>query len=308
MEETRHFSRIDALMIISASYRTDIPAFYSDWLRARLDAGYAVVPNPYGGKPSRVALTGQDVDGFVFWTRNARPAHDVFERLSGNGVPFVVQYTVTGYPTALETSVPPVTAALDDIRKLADRFGPRAVVWRYDPVFWSSLTPADFHRENFAALAATLRDSVDEVALSAAHIYRKTRRNTDESAGRAGFTWWDPPDKEKTALLRDLAALAADAGMTATLCSQPDLLADGLKPAKCIDAERLADIAGHPFKSRQKGNRPGCFCAESRDIGSYDSCPHGCVYCYAVGNRQLAKDNLKRHDPAGETLLPAKTG
>ncbi|WP_028466247.1 DUF1848 domain-containing protein [Nisaea denitrificans] len=295
-------------MIISASYRTDIPAFYSDWLRARLDAGYAVVPNPHGGKPSRVALTGKDVDGFVFWTRNARPARDIFGWLARNGVPFVVQYTVTGYPTALETSVPPVTTALDDIRALADRFGPRAVVWRYDPVFWSSLTPADFHRENFAALAATLRGSVDEVTLSAAHIYRKTRRNTDDSAERAGFTWWDPAEDEKIALLGDLAALAADVGMTATLCSQPALLTDGLKPARCIDAERLADIAGQPFKSRQKGNRPGCLCAESRDIGGYDSCPHGCVYCYAVGNRQRAKDALKRHDPAGETLLPAQVG
>ncbi len=295
-------------MIISASYRTDIPAFYSDWLRARLDAGYAVVPNPYGGKPSRISLRAEDVDGFVFWTRNARPAHSVFDQLAGNGVPFVVQYTVTGYPTALETSVPSASATLDDIIALAGRFGPRAIVWRYDPVFWSSLTPASFHRENFAALAAALRGSVDEVTLSAAHIYRKTRRNTDDSARRAGFTWWDPSEDEKSALLSDLAALAADAGMTATLCSQPDLLTDVLKPAKCIDAERLADVAGQPFKSRQKGNRPGCLCAESRDIGGYDSCPHGCVYCYAVGNRQRAKDNLKRHDPAGETLLPAKTG
>lgn len=295
-------------MIISASYRTDIPAFYSDWLRARLDAGYAVVPNPYGGKPSRVPLSGQDVDGFVFWTRNARPARAIFDRLAENEVPFVVQYTVTGYPTALETSVPPVTAALDDIRGLAERFGPRCVVWRYDPVFWSSLTPPDFHRENFASIAGRLRGAVDEVTLSAAHIYRKTRRNTDESAGRADFTWWDPAEDEKTALLSDLGALAADSGMTATLCSQPDLLADGLTPAKCIDAERLADIAGRPFKSRRKGNRPGCLCAESRDIGGYDSCPHGCVYCYAVGNRQRAKDALKRHDPAGETLLPAKSG
>ncbi|MEP6148493.1 MAG: DUF1848 family protein, partial [Nisaea sp.] len=46
-------------MIISASYRTDIPAFYSDWLRVRLDAGYAVVPNPYSGKPSQISLRAQ---------------------------------------------------------------------------------------------------------------------------------------------------------------------------------------------------------------------------------------------------------
>ncbi|UUX52156.1 DUF1848 domain-containing protein [Nisaea acidiphila] len=291
-------------MIISASYRTDIPAFYSDWLQARIAAGSAVVRNPYGGKPSRVSLRPEDVDGYVFWTRNARPAHGIFDALAAAGIPFVIQYTVTGYPKALEQSVPPLKAAIGDIVALSQRFGPRAVVWRYDPVFWSSLTPPDFHREQVAGLTKALRGCVDEATFSAAHIYRKSRRNTEESARHSGFTWRDPGPEEKAALLAELGAIAADAGLKPTLCCQTDLLGGALEPARCIDAERLADIAGRPFKARQKGNRPGCLCAESRDIGSYDSCPHGCVYCYAVERRERAKTALKRHDPAGEALLP----
>ncbi|WP_193184889.1 DUF1848 domain-containing protein [Nisaea sediminum] len=291
-------------MIISASYRTDIPAFYSAWLKARIEAGYALVPNPYSGKPSRVGLRPEEVDGYVFWTRNARPARAIFETLAADRVPFVVQYTVTGYPSALEQRVPPVETALADIVSLSERFGPRAVVWRYDPVFWSSLTPPDFHRETVALLARALAGSVDEVTFSAAHIYRKSRRNTEESARQSGFDWRDPGPEEKSALLQELAAIAAEAGLRPTLCSQPELLGGALSPARCIDAERLADIAGRPLKVRQKGNRPGCLCAESRDIGSYDSCPHGCVYCYAVEKRERAKTALKRHDPAGEALLP----
>lgn len=291
-------------MIISASYRTDIPAFYSDWLRARIAAGHVVVRNPYGGNPSRVSLRPADVDGYVFWTRNARPAHGIFDHLAAGGIPFVIQYTVTGYPTALEQSVPPAEAALADISALAARFGPRAVVCRYDPVFWSSLTPPEFHREQVARLAKALAGSVDEVTFSAAHIYRKSRRNTDESARRSGFQWRDPDDEEKAGLLEELGEIAADAGLRPTLCSQPALLRGMLQPARCIDAGRLADIAERPLKVRTKGNRPGCLCTESRDIGTYDSCPHGCVYCYAVERRERAKTALKRHDPAGEALLP----
>lgn len=291
-------------MIISASYRTDIPAFYSPWLAARLAEGYALVRNPYGGKPSRVSLAPADVDGFVFWTRNARPAELVFEQLASAKTPFMVQYTVTGYPAALERSVPPAEAALAEIRTLRDRYGPRAVVWRYDPVFWSSLTPPDFHRRQVAELSEALRGAVDEVVFSAAHIYRKTRRNTEASAAHAGFDWYDPEMEEKTALLRELAGIAAAAGMTPSLCAQPDLLGQPLAPARCIDAERLSDIAGREVKARRKGNRTGCMCSESRDIGAYDSCPHGCVYCYAVERRERAKDALKRHDPEGAALLP----
>ena len=37
-------------MIISASRRTDIPAFYAEWFMRRIRAGYCTVPNPYNRK------------------------------------------------------------------------------------------------------------------------------------------------------------------------------------------------------------------------------------------------------------------
>ena len=92
--------------------------------------------------------------------------------------------------------------------------------------------------------------------------------------------------------------------MTLRLCTQPDLVQDGVAAARCIDAVRLADLAERPFTAKTKGNRPGCLCAESRDIGAYDSCPQGCVYCYAVNNRGLAKRRRQAHDPDGEFLVP----
>ena len=87
-------------MIVSASYRTDIPAFHADWFRARLADGVCRVANPYGGKPFSVALRGDGVDGYVFWTRNTAPFADAFDDVAALGLPIVVQFTVTRRPYA----------------------------------------------------------------------------------------------------------------------------------------------------------------------------------------------------------------
>jgi len=94
-------------MIISASYRTDIPAFYGRWFQQRLLAQEAWVKNPYSSKPYRVSLAPSDVDGFVFWTRNLAPFAEALAAVEAMHRPYVVQYTITGYPAALEAGVPP---------------------------------------------------------------------------------------------------------------------------------------------------------------------------------------------------------
>jgi len=292
-------------VIISASYRTDIPAFYGDWFLRRVAEGRCRTVNPYNGKPSDIPLTRDRVDGIVFWTRNAAPFLAGLEQLAAAGYPFVVHTTLTGYPRALERSVASVEASLETMRRIARRYGPRALVWRYDPVMATSLTPPAWHRETFASLARQLAGCTDEVVLSYVQVYAKTRVNSDRAAGRFGFTWQDPPAEEKRALLGDLAEIARDAGLTASLCAQPELMGPGLTEARCIDAARLSDIAGRPIAAETKGNRPGCRCARAHDVGAYDTCPHGCVYCYAVRRPELAKRRYRAHDPDGAALAPA---
>jgi len=291
-------------MIVSASYRTDIPAFYGAWFMQRLAAGFCRTVNPYGGRSSTVPLTPEAVDGFVFWTKNIGPFAAHLAELQGRGFPFVVHYTINGYPRALESRVTDAGQAVAQMRRLAAAFGPRAAVWRYDPVLISDLTPPAWHRDNFARLTGALRGATDEVVISFAHIYRKTKRNLEAAARAHGFGWRDPPAEEKRALAGELAAIAAAHGMRLTLCTQPAFAAPGTAPARCVDADRLADVAGRPIRAREKGNRPGCLCHESRDIGAYDTCPHGCVYCYAVQNRALARRRYGAHDSAGAYLLP----
>lgn len=294
-------------MIISASYRTDIPAFYARWFGHRLEAGFAMVRNPYGGPPARVALGASDVDGFVFWTRNVEPFLENLDALHARGMAFVVQYTVTSYPRPLDRATIGADAAIEQIARVARRFGSDRVVWRYDPIVWTSLTESAWHEETFARLAARLSGLVDEVVVSCAQIYRKTARNLDAAARAHGFSWRDPPAEEKRALLLRLADIARDAGLLLTLCDQPELLAAGIDPAACIDAERLGRIAGRAITARRKPHRPGCGCWQARDIGDYESCAHGCVYCYAVTSRAAAKRNCAGHDPCGDFLI-ARTG
>jgi hypothetical protein len=288
-------------VIVSASYRTDIPTFYGEWFRRRLNAGYCLVQNPYGGKPTRVSLANADVDGFVFWTKNVGPFLPVLDLVAARGLPFVVQSTINGYPRALEQGVVDPARAIAHAHELAGRFGKRVVVWRYDTILSSSLTPILFHVENFARLVEALRGATDEVVVSWAQLYLKTRRNLEKAAREHNFD--DPSAEEKQALLDQLAPIAAASGMKMALCAQPELLTPQVEAARCIDAQRLADLAGRPFKTRQRGNRPGCLCHESRDIGAYDTCPHGCVYCYAVKDRRLAAHHFERHDPDGEFLF-----
>lgn len=289
-------------MIVSASYRTDIPAYYGDWFLGRLASGITRVGNPYGGKPYTVALTRGAVDGFVFWTRNARPFLDGLETVAGRGFPFVVQHTITGYPRALEPASPPPDSAVGVLRAIASRWGFRTTVWRYDPVLISDLTPPDWHLARFAELVRALDGATDEAVISFAQIYRKTRRGLDRAAAAHGFAWRDADPDEKRALCAQFAEIAAGHGMRLSVCAQPDFVAGGAGRARCIDAGRLSDVAGRAVAARKKGNRPGCDCAESRDIGAYDSCPMGCVFCYAVSSRAAARRAVAAHDPAAERL------
>lgn len=259
--------------------------------------------NPYSNLPVRISLSREDVDGFVFWTRNLGPFFPALEEVRGAGLPFVVQYTITGYPRELESSVVPPEQSIENIRRAAELFGPRTCVWRYDTILFSSLTPLDFHRRNFEALAHRLEGTTDEVVISFAQIYRKTKKNLEAAATKFGFVWEDPEEQVKGTLVSEMASIARAHGMQLSVCSQKRFVGSGIRDAKCVDANRLSDVGDTRIRVLRKGNRPECGCDQSRDIGAYDTCPHGCVYCYAVRNKEVAQQHYRKHNPASEYLF-----
>ena len=290
-------------MIVSASYKTDIPTFYGEWFVRRLRAGFCGMINPYNRQTYRVNLDRESVDGFVFWTKNVGPFLTYLPEVQQRGFPFVVQYTINAFPRALETSVVDWELSVETAWRVRETYGRRALVWRYDPILFSTLTPAEYHVESFAQLAERLDGATDEVVVSFAQIYKKTKRNLAMAAGDAGFEWRDPGPEEKRTLLSRLLEIARRHRMQLAVCSQRELLVEGTEDARCVDARRLADIAGGSLSTRLKGNRKDCGCYESRDIGEYDTCPHGCVYCYAVANRELALNRYRAHNPDSEFLF-----
>jgi sugar phosphate isomerase/epimerase len=264
-------------MIVSASYRTDIPAFYGKWFAERWAAGYCDVPNPYSQKLYRVSLLPQDVEAMVFWTRAAKPFRKQFDMVHADGVPFVVTYTLTGYGPQLEKGVPVWQTGAEVMHDLAAQFGKDCVVWRYDPIVVTDTMTHGWHVAHFGQLAEAVAGASNEVVVSFMQFHAKTRRSLMQNRIPA----LDPSVEEKQALLRELAAIAAAKGMRLSLCAQPDFLIPEVKKASCIDLQRLWRVRGEPFKAKLRPTRPNCACAESRDIGRFATCKFGCAYCYA---------------------------
>ena len=133
-------------MIISASRRTDIPAFYSKWFMNRIKDGYVLVQNPYNTKQIRkVFLTPFQVDAIVFWTRNAKPLIPYLDDLDKLGYNYYFQYTITGYKRELERFTPSPQKAIETFIELSDKIGKEKVIWRYDPIILSDYSNYNEH-------------------------------------------------------------------------------------------------------------------------------------------------------------------
>ncbi len=277
-------------MLISASRRTDIPAFHAEWLMERLRAGVVEVVNPFNARQrSRIDLTPEAVEGIVFWTRYPRPLLPHLDEMAAMGHAFYFLLTITGYSRALDVRGPAPGAAVRVFRELSDRLGPRRVRWRFDPIVFSRDLDADAHRRRFEQLAQALEGATDTVITSVLEPYAKARRRLTTAAGAPEGVLLESEAiaAAATPLLSDLAAMAAARGMTLQGCALPDSLAgaeSAIPAGPCVDAALMAEIAGRsaPAPRRDTGQRPHCCCAPSRDIGSYGSCRFGCRYCYAT--------------------------
>lgn len=305
--------------VISASRRTDIPAFYTPWLLNRIRAGYCITTNPFSGRRDRVSLDPADVVAFVFWTRNPAPLMPHLDELDARGFRYTFSVTITGYQRDLDASGPIPEAAVRAFRELSDRVGPRFVRWRYDPIVLTQEMNADYHRRAFERLSRALSGSTRECILSFLQLYRKNRPRMEQAAEAGRFAYGYipvgrvPPTRfgrvleieEMRALAADLGAIAASQGIRVLSCCN-NLLVQPLAnvhPARCVDPDLIAALRPSLQLDLQPGpTRPDCGCAASRDIGAYNTCAHACAYCYATRDPATARAYLERHDPTAEFL------
>lgn len=83
-----------------------------------------------------------------------------------------------------------------------------------------------------------------------------------------------------------------------------DLQRYGIAHGCCVDGDLIAELTGWTMAAKKDPNqRPECGCLESIDIGQYNTCRHGCRYCYATFNAKTVENLSARHDPASPFLI-----
>ena len=284
-------------MIISASRRTDIPAFYFDWFCQRLKAGYADVVNPFNRKQvSRISLTPENVDCIVFWTKDPAPMLERLETLRGHH--YYVQVSITPYGRDVEENLRPKGEIIKTVQELSRRLGKERVVWRYDPILLNDSYTVAGQLVWFEKALAELSPCVERCVISFIDMYAKMKKNT------AGLNLRELTEIEMHELATGLAERARGSGVRLQTCSEAiDLDIYGISHGACIDGELIEWITRKPVKAgKAKSQRPLCNCVESFDIGQYDTCIHGCHYCYANASLDRARQGFERHDKEASVI------
>jgi hypothetical protein len=292
-------------MIISASRRTDIPAFYSEWFINRVREGFLLTRNPFNAHQiKRVSLKPQDVEVMVFWTRNPEKLMPFLPELDAQGYRYYFQYTITGYPRSVEKSVPKPHRAIETFIRLSEMVGRDRVVWRYDPILLSNLLPLDEHKRLFSKIATLLAGKTPRVVISFADFYKKTEKNLSKVDDLicSDIT---QQQEQLLELSEYMAQVAAANGMEIKSCAEAvDVASAGVPHGKCIDDELIKDVFGLNLDGKKdSGQREECGCIKSIDIGMYNTCLHGCSYCYATFNHDTVLKNQQAHDPLSPFLL-----
>ena len=292
--------------IVSVSRRTDVAAFYSRWFMGRVRAGFCDSVNPFNARERRVSLLPEDVVGFVVWTRYAAPMLPHLGELTSRGFRYYFHVTINGYGREFEARNPELGRAIDSFLELSDAVSPERALWRYDPVILSAATPIEYHAGRFASIARALEGRTRRCYFSFLDLYGKTRRNLVALEKRGGPRVSDTGPGAKREVASVLRDIAASHGITMYGCCEDLVVGDGIEKAHCVDLDLLAPSA--PLRLKAAPTREECGCVGSVDIGAYDTCRFGCVYCYATNSHEAAVRRARLHEPSDPALWRPNTG
>jgi hypothetical protein len=289
-------------MIISASRRTDIPAYYADWLFNRMGERFVFVKNPMNpNQISRVSLDPCDVDCIVFWSKNPGPMLSRLPLLADYSYYF--QFTLNPYGRDIEANLPDKRAIIETFKQLSDSVGPHKVIWRYDPVLLNDTYTVQYHIEHFNLLARELKGYTKKVVFSFMDFYKKINTNIRALGIR------DISVEEKNTIAKNFSRVARENSLLIDTCAEDiDLSRYNISRGRCIDGYLIANISGRDVPAKKdKNQRRECGCAASVDIGAYNSCLHGCRYCYANYSGPAAQKNMAAHDTSSPFMASAFT-
>ena len=302
-------------MIISASRRTDIPAFYADWFMNRVRDRFFHRVNPFNSNQvSGFSLNPEDVDAICFWTKNPRPMMKHLEELDQRGLNYYFQYTLNPYNTTFEPHVPSLQERIVTFKELAGHVGSERVVWRYDPVILSSATPVSWHLKKAELIASQLKDSTRRLVFSFYDFYGKGQGRLNRALQDTDIKLDDitaPEHKDSLEqIARGFKEIADRHGLQIFSCSEEvDLDSIGIQHGACIDGALISELFGTTAVSaKDKNQRESCGCVESVDMGMYNSCHFRCAYCYANFNEGMIDSNGQKHYTDSPSLLGRHDG
>lgn len=270
-------------MIINASGRTDIVAYYMDWFVNRWNEGYFDVRNPFNPKlVSRIFVS--DVDMIVFCTKNPLPLLDTIHVFS---VPIQLQVTITGYFKDMEPQVPDKGEIIACVQKLSSYLGKENVCVRYDPILLNSKYNVDYHVRAFNKLCAMLKGYVSKMIVSFVDDYKNVRNNHLD---------YHEPSNEEYLKLKE-AFEKNDMKIVSCMENKYHI---GDEKDCCISIKYAFERMGKLFKEWKARD---CHCVNMVDVGAYNSCLHGCKYCYANFDSKQIVSNYKMHDVNSSLLI-----
>jgi len=313
-------------MIISASRRTDIPAFHAEWFMKRIREGYFHRVNPFNSRQvSGFSLKPEDVDAICFWSKNPRQLMKYLDELNERGFNYYFQFTLNPYDKTFEPHVPPLPERIETMLELAGRIGPERVVWRYDPVILSSISPVSWHLDQAEQIAGRLQGATRRLVFSFYDYYGKGEGRLSRTLKGTGITLEDitaPGQSEALGMVvRGFKAIADRHNLRiSTCCEHVDLAAEGILhgasfPTRrssdlgilhgaCIDGDLIRELFGATIHTnRDKNQRTDCNCVEAADMGIYNSCRFRCAYCYANFNDGVIERNFRKNLPDTPALL-----
>ena len=272
-------------MIISASRRTDIPSLHTKWFLNRLKEEYVITQNPISKNNFyKIPLNKNIVDIIVFWSKN--PNIDFLKEVKDLGYEFYLHFTITPYNKNIERNIPDKNLLIRNFQIISKLFGKEKIIWRYDPIILNDDFDANYHLNNFKNFADSLNGYTDECIFSFVQIYSKIKNNIKNIN-----------DDDKLLLIENMKEISEKNNIKLKSCSQ-DFDNIRVEKSACIDKERIQKILGYSIiEKKDKSQRKLCNCIESIDIGMYNTCTNGCIYCYAN-----SKNILKDYDANNEIL------
>ena len=286
-------------MIISASRRTDIPTYYADWLFNRLKEEYVLVRNPMNiHQIGKISLAPEVVDGIVFWTKNPIPMLDRLSELDKYNYYF--EFTLNAYGKDVEPNIPSKNdVIIPAFQQLSKIIGRERIIWRYDPIFFNEYYTMEYHCKYFRMLAERLGPYTEKCTVSFLDLYRNTARNTKP------LNIQPETREQQIEIMQRFLKIADEYGLYIDTCAEEiDLEKFGIAHAHCIDKKRFEQIGKYKLSVEKDPNqRPECGCIASIDIGTYNTCKNGCLYCYANYSHNTVVKNTQLHNPLSPLLF-----